>query len=138
MGAIQKKKVAKIQTSYAVQQEEVEINKGRKRKLLYRRLAVFFIGAAFISFLMISTLVSQSAALEEKNEEKKKLKNELAVLKKKEVDLEEEIVKLNDDEYIAKLARKDYFLSEENETIFKLPEKKEKEEKKEKKEKSSD
>ncbi|MBS4193415.1 septum formation initiator family protein [Bacillus sp. FJAT-49705] len=136
MGAIQKKKVAKIQTSYAVQQEAAEINKGRKRKLLFRRLAIFFIGAAFISFLMISTLVSQSAALEEKNEEKKQLKNELASLQKKEVELEEEIVKLNDDEYIAKLARKDYFLSEENETIFKLPE--EKEEKKEKKEKSSD
>jgi cell division protein DivIC len=32
------------------------------------------------------------------------------------------IVKLNDDEYIAKLARKEYFLSNDNEIIFTLPE----------------
>jgi len=46
--------------------------------------------------------------------------------------LEEEIVKLNDDEYISKLARKDYFLSENGEVIFNIPENKDKDEKKEK------
>jgi cell division protein DivIC len=48
-------------------------------------------------------------------------------LKKEETLLKEEIVKLNDDDYIAKLARKEYFLSDENEIIFTLPEKKSKE-----------
>ena len=43
--------------------------------------------------------------------------------------LKDEIVKLNDDEYIGKLARKEYFLSDDNEIIFTLPEKKDKEEK---------
>lgn len=38
--------------------------------------------------------------------------------------LQEEIVKLNDDDYIAKLARRDYFLSENNEIIFNLPKEK--------------
>ncbi|MBY0124451.1 septum formation initiator family protein [Bacillus sp. S/N-304-OC-R1] len=126
MGAIKKKNVAQIHTSYVKQQEAAEIHVDRKRKLLFRRLAVFFAGASVIAFLMISTLVSQSSTLEEKAAEKKKLEHELALLKKKEVALEEEIVKLNDDEYIAKLARKDYFLSENNEIIFNLPELKEK------------
>ena len=49
---------------------------------------------------------------------------ELDSLKQDEVLLKEEIVKLNDDEYIAKLARKEYFLSKDNEIIFTLPEKK--------------
>ena len=40
--------------------------------------------------------------------------------------LKEEIVKLNDDDYIAKLARKEYFLSDDNEIIFTLPEKRKK------------
>jgi cell division protein DivIC len=131
-----KRNVAKIETSYVRQQEAAEISAGRKRKLLFRRLAAFFTLAAVLSFFMVSTLVSQSAALEEKVEEKNRLDKELAALQKKEVILEEEIVKLNDDEYIAKLARKDYFLSDNNEIIFNLPEETEKNKKN--KEKSTD
>ncbi|MED3554165.1 FtsB family cell division protein [Cytobacillus praedii] len=130
MGAIKKRNVAKIQTSYAKQQEVAEINVNMKRKRLYRRLSVFFIGAAVLFVFMISTLVSQSSVLDEKRAEKKKLDQELALLKKKEVMLEEEIVKLNDDEYISKLARKDYFLSENGEVIFNIPDNKEKDDKK--------
>jgi len=132
VGAIKNRNVAKIQTSYAKQQEVAEINVNMKRKRLYRRLTVFFIGAVALSILMISTLVSQSSALDEKRAEKEKLDQELALLKKQEIMLEEEIVKLNDDEYISKLARKDYFLSENGEVIFNIPENKDKDEKKEK------
>lgn len=131
MGAVKSRNVAKIQTSYVKQQEVAEINVGKKRKRLFRRLAVFFIGVAAFSFFMISTLVSQSAALEEKTKVKNDLDLELKQLKQEEVFLEEEIVKLNDDEYISKLARKDYFLSESDEIIFNLPAKKEKDKKKE-------
>jgi cell division protein DivIC len=130
VGAIKKRNVAKIQTSYAKQQEVAEINVNMKRKRLFRRLSVFFIGAAVLFVFMISTLVSQSSVLDEKRAEKKKLDQELALLKKQEVMLEEEIVKLNDDEYISKLARKDYFLSENGEVIFNIPDNKEKDDKK--------
>ncbi|MBT2688724.1 septum formation initiator family protein [Bacillus sp. ISL-47] len=136
MSVSKKRNIAKIETSYVRQQEAAEISAGRKRKLLFRRLAAFFTLASVLSFFMISTLVSQSAALEEKVEEKNRLDKELAALKKKEVILEEEIVKLNDDEYIAKLARKDYFLSDNNEIIFNLPEETDKD--KQNKEKSTD
>lgn len=61
-------------------------------------------------------------------EEKQKADEELVALKKDETILKEEIIKLNDEEYIAKLARKDFFLSDSNEIIFNLPtEKKDKE-----------
>jgi len=61
-------------------------------------------------------------------EEKQKADQELVALKKDETILKEEIIKLNDEEYIAKLARKDFFLSDSNEIIFNLPaEKKDKE-----------
>ncbi|RKJ59809.1 septum formation initiator, partial [Butyricicoccus sp. 1XD8-22] len=36
-----------------------------------------------------------------------------------------QIAKLEDDEYLAKLARKEYFLSEEGEIIFTIPKDKE-------------
>jgi len=126
VSAVKKRNIAQIQTSYVKQQVEAEMNIGRKRKHLFRRLTVFFIFAAAVSFFMISTLLSQSSTLAKKVEEKENYSQKLAKLEQEETILEEEIIKLNDDEYIAKLARKEYFLSENNEIIFSLPNKKEK------------
>ncbi|MCM3575861.1 MULTISPECIES: FtsB family cell division protein [Mesobacillus] len=124
MSAIRKKSIAKIENQYVQQREKAGIAESRKRKLLFRRLAVFALFASVISYLMISTFISQSAALEKKQAEKEQLEQKLASLEKQQEILDEEIVKLNDDEYIAKLARKEYFLSEKNEIIFNLPKEK--------------
>lgn len=121
MSAIRKRNVAKIETTYSRKREMAEISAKRRHKLLIRRLTVFFIIAAALSFAIVSKLISQASVLEEKQKEMKALEEELSALKKQQVVLEEEIVKLNDDEYIAKLARRDYFLSENNEIIFNLP-----------------
>lgn len=136
MSAVKKKNVAKIQTNYVKQHEHAEISASRKRKLLFRRLAAFSVLTIAVSVFMISTLITQSAALEEKSTIKDSLDQELVTLKKQAAILNEEIVKLNDEEYIAKLARKDYFLSEENEIIFNIPDTKK--QKNEEKEKSAD
>ncbi|MDQ0273088.1 FtsB family cell division protein [Cytobacillus purgationiresistens] len=142
MGVNRKKNIAKMDTSYVKQREAAEISKNRKRKLLYRRLTAFLFLVVAVSVLMISTLVSQSSTLEAKGVEKKRLETELTELEKTQKILDEEIVKLNDDEYIAKLARKDYYLSEKGEIIFKMPEnekeKKKKDEEKQEKENTSD
>ncbi|PLR78927.1 cell division protein DIVIC [Bacillus sp. V3-13] len=121
MSAIRKRKVAKIQTTYAQQQETAQVSAQSRRKRLFRRLAAFFVVAIIISFSMISTLIAQSSTMEEKLVEKEKLQQKLAKLRKNQVVLEEEIVKLHDDEYIAKLARRELFLSDINEIIFQLP-----------------
>jgi cell division protein DivIC len=127
MGAERQKNVSRIQTPYVKQQEYAEIASARKRKLLIRRLSLFFVVAAALSYLLISGLISQNSKLEAKITQHQKLKTELAELKKQEDILNENIIKLNDDEYIAKLARKEYFFSEKNEIIFNIPdEKKEK------------
>jgi cell division protein DivIC len=124
MSVIRKRKIAKIENQYVQQREKAGIAETRKRKLLFRRLAVFALFASVISYLMISTFITQSAALDKKQAEKERLEQKLAGLQKKQEILDEEIVKLNDDEYIAKLARKEYFLSEKNEIIFNLPKEK--------------
>ncbi len=124
MSAIRKKNIARIENQYVQQREKAGIAETRKRKLLFRRLAVFALFASIISYLMISTFISQTAALEKKQADKAQLEQKLAKLQKKQEILDEEIVKLNDDEYIAKLARKEYFLSEKNEIIFNLPKEK--------------
>jgi cell division protein DivIC len=73
---------------------------------------------------MISSILSQKATLDAKTTQKKQAVKQLADLKKQQDNLKQDIVNLNDDNYIAKLARKDYFFSDKNEVIFNIPEKK--------------
>lgn len=122
MGADQKKSVSKIQTTYVKQQEYAEIASARKKKLLVRRLAMFLVLASILSYLMISSNISQTAMLNAKIAQKKELNHQLTELKAEQDILNENIIKLNDDDYIGKLARKEYFFSEKNEIIFNIPE----------------
>lgn len=122
MSSVRDKNIAKIETTYVHQQEIAEIASARKRKLLYRRLSMFLVFAAFMSYLMITSFISQSSILDKKVAQKKQLEQQLTELKKQQVILKEDIVKLNDDDYLAKLARKEYFFSENGEIIFNIPE----------------
>jgi cell division protein DivIC len=124
MDAERKTSVSKIQTTYGEQQEYAEIASARKRKLLRRRLSLFFVFAGLLSYLMISSYISQTAKLEAKVVQKSKLDHQLTELKKDQAILKENIIKLNDEDYIGKLARKEYFFSEKNEIIFNIPEEK--------------
>ena len=119
------RKVAKIQSAYVEQTEHNQQNRKKRQKGLIRRLVLFAVITAVLSVLTVSTLLSQSAAIQEKEEAKQDVENTLMGLEKEQQLLEEEIIKLNDDEYIAKIARRDYFLSDKGEVIFNLPNKEE-------------
>jgi cell division protein DivIC len=121
MGSLRERKVTKMETAYVNQQISKVQASSKKRKGLFRRLVFFGIFAAVLSVLAVSTLISQAAVLDEKEKQKATLQKELTKLEKKQTLLEEEIIKLNDDEYIAKIARRDYFLSNKGEIIFNLP-----------------
>jgi cell division protein DivIC len=122
MGTDPKRSVSKIQTTYVKQQEYAEIASARKKKLLVRRMAIFLVLASILSYLMISSNISQTAKLNAKIAQKKQLKTELTSLKAQQDILNENIIKLNDDDYIAKLARKELFFSDKGEIIFNIPE----------------
>jgi cell division protein DivIC len=122
MSSIGDKNIAKIQTTYVHQQEIAEVASARKRKLLFRRLSLFLVFAALMSYLMITSFISQSTTLDKKVAQKKQLEQQMIQLKKQQEILKEDIVKLNDDDYLAKLARKEYFFSENGEIIFNIPE----------------
>jgi len=123
MSSLRKKKVAKMDNPYVYQQEKKVQNVEKKKRGLVRRLSLYAVCAAIILILGISTLITQAGAIEQKTEQKQGFDEKLTKLKKQETLLHEEIVKLNDDEYIAKLARRDYFLSNKGEVIFNLPKK---------------
>lgn len=81
-------------------------------------MTVFGVLALIIGGLMVSALITQTSAIENKKAEKVKLEQQLTKLQSKQKQLKGEIVKLNDDDYIKKIARRDYFLSEDGEIIF--------------------
>ena len=123
MSAIRKTEteIPAIPTEYPVHHETTSLSGARKKKLLMRRLTTFFIAVGIIGFLMVSTLISQSSTLKEKRAEKANLNEQITTLEKDEAGLNDQIAKLNDEEYLAKLARKDLLLSQKGEIIFNIP-----------------
>ena len=124
MGALDKKKknISQIDSPYVQYQEKRTQSFERKKLGLKRRLVFFMLFAVMTTGIVLATLYSQKSALKDKEAQKQELKEQLSSLQKEGEQLKEEIIKLNDDEYIAKLARKDYFLSDDGEIIFNLPE----------------
>ncbi len=120
MGAVRKKNVTQLQSTYMEKYKQQEQAIHVKRKGIMRRLIAFFVLAAIISYGLISMVVTQHKTMNEKVAEKEKLQEQLTALKDEQVLFEEEIVKLNNDEYIEKIIRRDYFLSKEGEIIFKV------------------
>jgi cell division protein DivIC len=121
MGAVRKKNVAKMETSYVQQREITDYAASRRKKKLYRRLALFFAFALFVSYSIISSILSQSSVLNEKIAQKKQLDQQMTALKSQQSSLKQQISNLNNNDYVAKLAREKYFLSKGNEIIFNIP-----------------
>lgn len=95
--------------------------KAKKAVLLRRRLAIFFLiaVASIIGLAQFSSM--QSERLADKQIKKAEVEAILEESLEKQEMLNLQIAKLEDDEYIAKLARKEFFLSEEGEIIFTIP-----------------
>ncbi|MEI5909505.1 septum formation initiator family protein [Bacillus spongiae] len=113
--------ITSMNNDYARLHEKRKKNATKHKRRLVRRLTVFFTIVIMVGVGLISILFSGSDRLESKEAEHTQLKKELQSLQDEQLLLEEELAKLNDDEYIAKLARKEYFLSDEGEIIFTLP-----------------
>ena len=110
-----------MDNDYVVQQEKRAATVKKRKRGLRRRLALYGVCVAIFTVLAVSTLISQNGTLHEKVNQKTKAESQLAKMKSNERSLKAEIVKLNDDEYVAKLVRRDYFLSEKGEIIFNIP-----------------
>jgi cell division protein DivIC len=76
-----------------------------------------------ISFTLVKTLYSQSSVLNEKQDQLKEIQAEYNQIKENQKILKEEITKLQNDEYIGKYARQEYYLSDDGEVIFTIPDK---------------
>ncbi|MGK7379893.1 FtsB family cell division protein [Planococcus sp. 1R117A] len=118
--------VTSIRNDYVRSVEQQEKRHQAHKVRLFRRLAVFGVLVAMVSIWVGTTIYAQSQTISEKEQLREEALAELQIVEKEQAKLQEQILLLNDDEYVGKLARKDYFLSEEGEIIFTVPEDKEK------------
>lgn len=114
--------VSSINKDYVRSVERQEKHQKAHKVRLLRRLIAFAVLVAIAMVWLTMTMFSQSNVLAAKDQQKQEALKVLAEVKEEQEMLQSQIVKLNDDEYIAKLARKEYFLSEEGEIIFSIPE----------------
>jgi cell division protein DivIC len=108
--------------SNEVEQYEQRI-KQKQKIFMRRRLAMYVIIASIICLGMFDFLLHQRERLDTQKAELAATQQELEKANEQQEMLGHQISKLEDDEYIAKLARKEYFLSEEGEIIFTIPDK---------------
>ncbi|MGM9967918.1 MULTISPECIES: septum formation initiator family protein [unclassified Rummeliibacillus] len=124
------KKTTQMPTDYAKTEIRKNMINSKRKIRLRRRLTVMTIIFALIAGSLMVMLIKQKSVLADKEKQKIELQHDLAKQKEKQDDLKIQIAKLKDDDYIAKLARKDLFLSEDGEIIFSIPKASEKDKKK--------
>lgn len=125
------REVTSIRNDYVRSVERQEQRQQAHKVRLFRRLSVFGLIVVLASVWFGSTLHAQSQTLSEKEQLREEALVALQEVEQEQEKLEEQIVLLNDEKYLAKLARKEYFLSKEGEIIFTVPKTEEKADEKE-------
>lgn len=98
-------------------QDEMDWRKKRNKRLRW------FSGFFLLFFLWAgSAWLDQKAAIEEKRIELEAIQQKVNTANEEQVELIYQVKRLNDYDYIAEIARRDYFLSRPGEVIFKIPE----------------
>lgn len=113
--------VAPIRNDYVRSVERQEKRQQAHKVRLFRRLAAFGVIVLLSAVWIAMTLHSQSETIAAKDQQREEALAILAEVEAEQGILQEQIMLLNNDEYLAKLARKEYFLSEDGEIIFTLP-----------------
>jgi len=96
----------------------VKRKKVRKRAT---RIMVFGILSISFSVIILGSIFTVVVDVINKYKEADMLEEKLADLEEKEDDLNQEIIKLQDPEYLARYAREKYFYSKDNEIIIRIP-----------------
>jgi cell division protein DivIC len=123
------KRVPIVNQSYMNEKKEQKLIERRKKKGLIRRLTVFSIFACIVIVSFTLTLKLQRETLNEKQSKLNDLQVQSEELEQEKKTLQHEIKKLQDDEYIGKYVRQEYYLSDEGEVIFTIPDEEKEDEK---------
>ena len=96
--------------------------KRKKVKKKAKRIATFGVLSIILVITICLTLFSVIIEIVDKYQEKNHLSAELIALQEQEKELETDVKKLEDPEYLARYAREKYFYSKDGELILRIPE----------------
>lgn len=96
--------------------------KRKKVKKKAKRIATFGLLSIILVITICLTLFSVIIEIVDKYQEKNQLSTELIALQEQEKELETDVKKLEDPEYLARYAREKYFYSKDGELILRIPE----------------
>ena len=116
----------KLDNDYVRNADKATNQKVQSRKRKMRRIVFFAVVPVIIIVFLLNVLAHQKETLVVNEKKKVEVEQQLTELKEQQEMLNLQIKQLEDDEYIAKVLRKEYFLSEEDEIIFVIPEKEDK------------
>ena len=124
-------KVVRLLNNYTKKRDSEKKQLASESRVSRRR--TMFFGSILLGIVLVLLLVAfnQKQANEELHNEVLATTEVLEEKNKQHSDLEQQIRQLNDDSYILRIARSEFFLSEEGELIFNLPDQEEKEQKQE-------
>lgn len=113
------KKVTPLGASAYVEDRELfEKVRKKRRRGLARRLAAFFVLVGIAAVTITPVVASQQQIITQKQQQKASYQQKLSHLKKQKHTLKNKVQKLKDPDYIGKIARRDYFLTNHGETVF--------------------
>lgn len=115
-------KIKNIDNEFTQSQNKKKKTVSKTRQVVRKRLTLFGGVLVLIILIMVTMLILQKNRNDELAQERKEKAVEYEKMQDKEIELKEQIKRLNDKDYIEKLARSEYFLSNDGEIIFKLPE----------------
>ena len=118
-------KVVRLLNNYTKKRDSEKKQLASESRVSRRRTMVF--GSILLGIAIVLMLVAFKQANDALHEDVLATTEVLEEKNKQHSDLEQQIRQLNDDNYILRIARSEFFLSEEGELIFNLPENGEKE-----------
>lgn len=121
-------KVIRLINNYTKKRDSEKKQLASESRVSRRRTMVFGSLLTAIVVILLTVAFNQKQSNGELHEEVLATSEVLDEKNKQHSDLEQQIRQLNDDNYILRIARSEFFLSEEGELIFNLPDKKNKEE----------
>ncbi|MGV3043256.1 septum formation initiator family protein [Staphylococcus rostri] len=124
------RKVQDIGNQYTSEANAKRQRHERLKKVVKKRMIVFGGGLLAIILVLLIMVGMQIHSNQQASQERQAKEEAYQKIQDEEIELKERLNNLNDEEYIEKIARDEYYLSNDGEVIFKLPEDQQKEKQK--------
>ncbi|MCS4487260.1 FtsB family cell division protein [Staphylococcus americanisciuri] len=115
------KKVQGIGNQYTSEANAKRQRHAKLKKVVKKRMTVFGGGLLAIVIVLLIMVGMQIHSNQQASQERQAQEAKYQKIQDEEIELKERLNNLNDEEYIEKIARDEYYLSNDGEVIFKLP-----------------